>query len=1200
MLMKVNLMAKHSKVSYPDGILFHNALIWRQKPSGKIDWSKSGHLIASAYLDGTILIWDIEGNIFSRYKFKSSLIYTVRFSPTSKLLGVGHNDGLTVLKVGRNDMVLVHEFSIGSPIGEMKFLNDREIYATDERGRINKFMLGRHKSWELIGSIDSESVGGYSLDMNISGNEFIIANNNSIVKFDTITGKRQNSIEISGGRSIRYSKKFKTCIGGFTDGTIKILSTDTLTQIKTFEGHTATVNHAYYNSDETIILSSSDDDTIRFWNAETGECLASINVVSKDISDNVFSGFALHPSQNIFATFQHISPRKYGITLYQWEPTKILVNKQTKNIQYTSVKVVLVGESNVGKSYLANRIVFGGPPNDGEITSTHGMKFWPLPLDKISKDMILSSEHRREVVLWDMGGQEEYRLIHQMFLHDTTVALILLDPKRGSVAYKEVQTWNKYLTKQLNGRGTIKLLVGAKVDEPSDMIDMQSIKELCNTEGFDEYYETSAINGRGVESLCNSLAKIIRWDLLGETSRPELFQRIRDEIERRQKRGEVILSTIDLINAIRKLEKTNVDISAIDVVTRQLAKQGTIALSSIKTGEQVIVLQVHEIERYAGSLILAARKNPRKVPALELAKILSPQFQFPEINQLDRLENLQEKAVIECTVQLMLQHGICFEYDGLLIFPTLFPPILESSETKLLNPISLYYDFSGAIDNIYASLIAWLVLAKDFGRLRLYPDRAEFEIRDKGLCGLRKVVKEGGFAHVDIYFEDKTSKDLRELFISFVESHVRSQGIEIREQITVVCSNNDCKAIIDELVIKKRIALGKNDVLCSVCEVRTLLASGAHTVREQNPEIDKKTWALKTKIEKEKAKTTAKAINKLTKINTSYSKSKINILHLSDLHFNGTTSSNARALAVIEDIRNGEGWTEKLETLDYIVISGDFTDKGNAFGFEKAIEFLHKIIEEFNITPEQCIIVPGNHDLYDYKEAFEMRESSDGNMIKVQSTLYNQRLKSFADNFHDKFLLKPYPLDTNKQGIVIPFLETGIQFLTFNSCWQIDEFNRKRSGIHIDTITAAVNESRKHDEKRKDEGKPPFIKIAVWHHAVEGNDKIIDTSFIGFLENSGVNIILHGDVHENRRNQNEPWKSKKLYIVGSGTFSGEAKLRPESTPRLYNLISINPENKSVRIFTRQQPMQNGPWEPWYNWKKTKLSNSRVCYYDIKL
>ena len=82
-------------------------------------------------------------------------------------------------------------------------------------------------------------------------------------------------------------------------------------------------------------------------------------------------------------------------------------------------------------------------PRDGLIGTTRGMKFWPLEPDRLSPAEGTSEGGRREVVLWDMGGQDEYRLIHQLFLHDTTVALVLFDPTRGTVAFKEVEAWNK-------------------------------------------------------------------------------------------------------------------------------------------------------------------------------------------------------------------------------------------------------------------------------------------------------------------------------------------------------------------------------------------------------------------------------------------------------------------------------------------------------------------------------------------------------------------------------------------------------------------------------------------------------------------------------------------------------------------------------------------------------------------------------------
>ena len=117
-------------------------------------------------------------------------------------------------------------------------------------------------------------------------------------------------------------------------------------------------------------------------------------------------------------------------------------------------------------------------PPEGTIQSTHGMRFWPLEPEQLCATAKSTGNQRRDVVLWDMGGQEEYRLIHQLFLHDTTVALVLLDPTRGWHAFKEVETWNKYLDKQLAGRAAVKLLVGAKLDQPSDTVDQQALARL--------------------------------------------------------------------------------------------------------------------------------------------------------------------------------------------------------------------------------------------------------------------------------------------------------------------------------------------------------------------------------------------------------------------------------------------------------------------------------------------------------------------------------------------------------------------------------------------------------------------------------------------------------------------------------------------------------------------------------------------------
>jgi GTPase SAR1 family protein len=876
--------------------------------------------------------------------------------------------------------------------------------------------------------------------------------------------------------------------------------------------------------------------------------------------------------------------------------------------QVISAKVVLVGESNVGKSYLAHRIATGKAPEEGLIKSTHGMKFWPLGPEQLCAQPRGPADQRRDVVLWDMGGQEEYRLVHQLFLHDTTVALLLLDPTRGNVAFKDVATWNKYLTKQLRERKARKLLVGAKLDAPSDTLDRKGIEQTRVDTDCASFHETSAITGRGVPELCTAVTAAIDWESLGTTSRPALFQRIRDEIEARRSRGEVVLYLSDLHRALGDEAAAKKGRKAIATVVEQLATQGVIACSRMSTGEQVLVLQVQEIERYAGSLILAARNNPRNVPALELRAISLPGFTLPGIPERDRLNRTQETAVRDCTVELLLEHGICFAHEGLLVFPSLMATSADDDGETLPHAASLYYDISGAIDNIYASLVAWLVLAKDFGRLRLAPGRAEFEVRDQGLCGLRKVAKPGGFAHVDVYFGDKTPARLREDFVSFVEDHLSKQGVELCEHLVVSCPKG---FVFDEETLRMAMAEGDRQVICPRCKSHHPLHEGAKEVRARNPKSLDCLWGIRTRMEEARKAATREAVQMVEQGRSSAPEPRpIRLLHLSDLHFTADTPVFRRLQWLLDDVKRdkqvgGLGFAD----LDYLVVSGDFTDKANPQGFEKAYEFLSELSRTFRLTSERCILVPGNHDVAEPRDAFTQGTDSHGSQIVVRDPVkYPLRFKPFSDGLYHKFLLTAYPLAPKEQGLSIPFLkETGIQFLTFNSCWEIDEFNRKRAGIHPDAVAQAMHQADQQAEAARAAGhlgknqKP--LRIAVWHHAVTApdfkmNDRNLD--ILPHLQNHGIRLVLHGDAHSFRRDEVGAWTKPRIHVVGAGSFGASAADKGEAVPRLYNVLEIERDFRKITVHTRRQRTPDGDWDGHAEWPNPKDSDSRVAYYTIDL
>ena len=109
-------------------------------------------------------------------------------------------------------------------------------------------------------------------------------------------------------------------------------------------------------------------------------------------------------------------------------------------IHYTNAKVVLVGKSGTGKTWLAQALM-GQPPSDQG--STHGMKVWMFQSE--TSELPNGGEITRETFLWDLAGQSDYRVVHQLFLDETALGLVLFDPSDHENPFGGVGYWEKSL-----------------------------------------------------------------------------------------------------------------------------------------------------------------------------------------------------------------------------------------------------------------------------------------------------------------------------------------------------------------------------------------------------------------------------------------------------------------------------------------------------------------------------------------------------------------------------------------------------------------------------------------------------------------------------------------------------------------------------------------------------------------------------------
>jgi small GTP-binding protein len=1186
---------------WPSGLKLRKTLKNHAGWIGRIAWSPDGAFIASGSDDRTICVWNpATGELVRKIEGHNDTVFSVAWSHDGWLLASSSDDETVIIWNPATGQHVQKLTGHSSGVVHIAWLPDDKNVVTG--GGDKTIRIWDVRSGETVGTLEGHSGWIRQLSLSPNGDKLVSASYDGTVRLWDLTKK--TCIAVLKGHEDRVHSAIwlpdaNLIASGSADFSIRVWDSNG-EFLRKVDGHTAAVYDLAFSPDARLLASKSLDNTFKIWRTDDWTCVASLPEESVATD---FGGLAFHPEQSILAT---LGDYDTVIRIWDIDQSKLLSASQ-ETAFYTSAKVVLVGESNVGKSCLALRLA---EDRYEEQATTHGMRFWVLSPQQLNAATGTPEDEHRDIVLWDMGGQDEYRLIHQIFFHDTTVALMLFDPTRGRTAIEEVEGWNRRLEKQLHGRRAIKLLVGTKVDNRGTTVDRALIDRLVTDCGFAAYYPVSSKVGTGMAEFRKALSEAIDWTVLMKTAGPEVFHQVYSEVERARAGGEAVLSVSDLMNRLVK-DGASVSQEALDAGLDQLALQGVIASTTLASGDRALVLRIDEVERYAGSVILAARENPRGIPAIEERSISSSRMKFPRIEDADRLPWVQERATLECVVQLLIEHDICLRHEGLLVFPSLFLPT-ESGEDSGPRGVALHYDFTGAIDNIYASLVAKLSLSNRFGRYRLWENRAEWEMPDQGTCGVRRVSYKSGMGRIELYFSNLVDSKRRELFLVFVEDHLRHYGVEITENIEITC---ECGHPFQDDAVRARLAAGHLDILCSVCETRNRISAGARKIRAADPNVEKSLIGLKTVIEKRRRVDVEKALKVFG--NEESITGPVRILHLSDLHMSKNKDLDPEDMFqnLLADLRLHRDLG--FESLDYLFVTGDLTTCAAPEEFEKAHQLISRVIDAFRLNAARCVIVPGNHDVdwnepvYEWKSNRQVDQKTlevgtyvpQGNGFLIRNDdLYPRRFKNFSDRFYMFLRQEEYPLEFENQAIPFFFAESNIQLLALNSCWEIDEFFPERASIYGRALANGLLAADRQLEKaRQNNGatKSEVLRFAIWHHPVTGNEKIRDDAFLSRLSRAGFKLCLHGHVHEERADligYTDP--ASQMYVAGAGSFGAPATQRPENVPRLYNILEIANDRSQIKVHTRWLPKSNAAWDGWAVWGPSP--QERLTYYTITI
>jgi small GTP-binding protein len=288
------------------------------------------------------------------------------------------------------------------------------------------------------------------------------------------------------------------------------------TPTQVLEGHTSPVESLSFSQDGRLLASKSVDGAIFLWRTDSWATVMNIKGAG---FYRASTDLAFHPSAPII-----VSPTSDNVVrIWDLDVAGLLgLAEESLDIRYTNAKVVLVGDTGVGKTGLS--LVLTGQPFIKTL-STHGRVIWPF--DKQEVEMAAGHKEVRETLLWDLAGQPGYRLIHQLHMNEVAVALVVFDGRNESDPFAGVLYWVRALrTAQRLQRSMERmktLLVCARIDRGGTQVSRERIDALMQPLGFEGYFETSAKEGRNIPLLIDAVRHAIDWEMLPKVTSPYLL-----------------------------------------------------------------------------------------------------------------------------------------------------------------------------------------------------------------------------------------------------------------------------------------------------------------------------------------------------------------------------------------------------------------------------------------------------------------------------------------------------------------------------------------------------------------------------------------------------------------------------------------------------------------------------------------------------
>jgi len=804
---------------------------------GHDDWivsmavSPDGEWLVSASHDKTLKIWEVpSGNCRATLTGHTNEIRSVTITP----------DGKQIISGAHDHTIRVWNSSNGKQLAKWKASKHfvLSVTAMPDNRRVISSGAGNDPNlriWEIATKKQLAVIANPShsncVAVTRNGGYAIVGGNDAITRYfnlesgECLFARKSHTDSIN---SVQLTHDDKFAITGSADKTVKIWNLETKACVGTLEGHEEEIHSVAISLDGSLIASTGFiDNTVRLWDWKTGACLQVLDC----FLDNT-------DSTPMTVTFSPDGSRLFiGITGGEIQVYRLATLRKTVLIEaprrYVNAKVVLLGEGTAGKTSLAHRLI-----NDEYVVKdrTHGMNVWRLDLPQapLSPTRSPSGGARevvveREALLWDLAGQEDYRLIHQLFLKQTALALLLVNPQKDD-PFVEAGDWLKALKTAANGQiekqDTARLLIFSQIDVGGMKLSNAKIERFREEHGFAAWLATSAKTGENCSDQVNSgqpsklkqlIAENIPWDKLPWTSTPRLLAELKNAVM--ALRDEQDIRLLRFSELAQRLEQAlpgeEFSESEMRTAVTLLANHGL--AHPLKFGD-LVLLRPDLINGYAGAVIRAARAHTDEIGCVLEADIYKPDFDFTGVERLQHRPD--EELLLRALAQTFIDHSLCIAEDTPHGRHLVFPSQYRREKDTPKNPdIFVSYTFSGEWQTVWTTLVVRLWYSQEFGHRELWRNAAEFTSAKDHTLGLL-IKKEGdGDATISLYFDIQVPEELKVLFIEYVHRHLARYACDVVRDRRYLCAACG-KPVTDIDAVRKRMAMNKDFITCQECDTQ--------------------------------------------------------------------------------------------------------------------------------------------------------------------------------------------------------------------------------------------------------------------------------------------------------------------------------------------------------------------------------------------